>query len=73
MCPDPRPGRSIGVLSTGVVINVAITVAIAAAPAPPEPQAPTFRGNIDLVNIGVTVAGKKRQLVTDLRASDFAV
>jgi Ca-activated chloride channel homolog len=70
-CPDPRRGRSIGALSA-VVIAAAITVAIAAAPATLEPQA-TFRRNIDLVNIGVTVAGENRRLITDLRASDFAV
>ena len=32
-----------------------------------------FRGYIDLVNVGVTVADKKRQLITTLDASDFAV
>ena len=72
MCPDPRNGRSNGVLSA-TVIAVAITVAIAAAPATLEPQPPTFRRSVDLVNIGVTVAGDNRRLVTDLRASDFAV
>nr|UXE45407.1 hypothetical protein Hi04_10k_c4773_00022 [uncultured bacterium] len=70
-CPDPRRGRSIGVLSA-VVLAVAVTVAIAAAPATLEPQA-TFRRNVDLVNIGVTVAAENRRLITDLRASDFAV
>ena len=55
-CPNPRRRRTIGVLSA-VVIAVAITVAIAAAPATLEPQA-TYRRNIDLVNIGVTVAGE---------------
>jgi len=68
MCPNPRRGRSIGVLSA-----VVIAVAIAAAPATLQSQAPTFRRSIDLVNIGVTVAGDNRRLVTDLRASDFVV
>jgi VWFA-related protein len=58
---------------SGIVIALAVAVVIGAAPAPREPQAPTFRGNIDLVNIGVTVQGKKRRLVTDLSASNFAV
>ena len=32
-----------------------------------------FRGRVDLVNVGVTVADKKRQLITNLDASDFAI
>jgi Ca-activated chloride channel family protein len=68
MCPYPRRGQSIGILSV-----VAIAVAIAATPVPLASQAPTFRRNIDLVNISVTVAAENRRLVTDLRAGDFAV
>src|SRR5262245_60233013 len=36
-------------------------------------QAPTFRGRIDLVNLGVTVTDRKSGLVTDLQAADFQV
>ncbi len=36
-------------------------------------QATTFRSGIELVNIGVTVADKKGNLVTDLTAADFEV
>jgi Ca-activated chloride channel family protein len=57
------------------VIAIAATIAATAvaSPVPYEPQDATFRGRIDLVNIGVTVAGKKQQLVADLGANDFAV
>ena len=72
MRPDVRRRRSIrapGVLA--IVATIAVTVV--AAPSQLEPQAPIFRERIDLVNVGVTVAGKKHQLVTDLLAHDFAV
>jgi Ca-activated chloride channel family protein len=36
-------------------------------------QAPTFRGRIDLVNMGVVVADRKGAVVTDLTATDFRV
>src|SRR5262245_65903005 len=68
-----RGERSIRAVSAVLAIATAITFVVVAAPAPLAPQAPTFREHIDLVNIGVTVAGKKRQLVTDLSANDFAV
>jgi Ca-activated chloride channel family protein len=69
----PRGRRSIYAVSTFLAIAAAITVAVVAAPAKFAPQAPTFRQNIDLVNVGVTVAGKRQQLVTDLSTNDFAV
>lgn len=57
-----------------LAIAAATAVTIVAAPVPLEPQDPTFRDRVDLVNVGVTVAGKKNQtLVTDLAAGDFAV
>ena len=72
--PDSQRRRSVGALFSGVAIAAAITAAVAAAPPQSEGQgSTTFRGRVDLVNLGVTVAGKKRQLVTDLAASDFAV
>lgn len=58
------------------VLAIAATTAVTIVAAPPRlaPQDPTFRGRVDLVNVGVTVAGKKTHtLVTDLAASDFAV
>jgi Ca-activated chloride channel family protein len=36
-------------------------------------QAPVFRGGIDLVNLGVTVADRKGTLVPDLKAEDFEI
>jgi Ca-activated chloride channel family protein len=56
-----------------LAIAATIAVTVVAAPSQLEPQAPTFRARIDLVNVGVTVSGKKRQFVTDLGAHDFAV
>jgi Ca-activated chloride channel family protein len=57
-----------------LAIAVMITVASFAVPARLLSQEPTlFHGRVDLVNVGVTVADKKRQLVTNLDASDFAV
>lgn len=71
--PNPRRRRWIRVASAFLAIAVAITVAAVAASAQLAPRTPVFRGHIDLVNIGVTVASKKRQLVSDLSANDFAV
>ena len=48
-------------------------MAVVAESAQVEPRPPTFRGRIDLVNVGVTVTGKKHRLVTDLSAGDFTV
>ena len=73
MRTELRRRRSIRAVSAFLAIATAITVAAVAASAQLAPQTPVFRGHIDLVNIGVTVAGKKRELVTDLSANDFAV
>jgi Ca-activated chloride channel family protein len=70
---DPRGWRSSRALFTALAIAAAITVTVVAAPVQFERQDATFRGRIDLVNVGVTVSGKKRGLVTDLGAHDFAV
>jgi Ca-activated chloride channel family protein len=72
--PDPKHRRSICVVCACLAIAAAITVIAVAAPAQVAPQSPVFRGRVDLVNMGVTVAAKNRQrLITDLSASDFAV
>ena len=61
-------------LSTVLAITIAITVAVVVGAAQREPRNPTlFRGSVDLVNVGVTVAGKQQRLVTNLTANDFAV
>src|SRR5215831_4547345 len=76
MRQDSRRRRSIGAVSAFLAIAFAIAVAVVAAVAAQGQLAPTdpvFRGHIDLVNIGVTVASKKRQLITDLSANDFAI
>src|SRR5262245_10978306 len=67
-----RRRRSIRACSV-LAIAATIAVTIGAASSQLEPQDPTFRGRVDLVNVGVTVAGKSHQLVTDLDALDFAV
>jgi Ca-activated chloride channel family protein len=72
MQPGVRRRRSIRTLSA-LAIAAAIAMTFVAAPSQLEPQAPIFRQRIDLVNVAVTVAGKKHQLVTDLFAHDFAV
>ncbi len=48
-------------------------MAVVAVSAQIEPRPPTFHGRVDLVNVGVTVTGKKHLLVTDLSAGDFTV
>ena len=69
-----RRARSIGGWHGVLVFVVAITVAAFAAPARLLSQDSTpFRGRVDLVNVGVTVADKKHQLITDLNANDFVV
>jgi Ca-activated chloride channel homolog len=56
-------------------VATALPVALGAAmPAPSAaPQAPIFRAGVDLVNVGVTVTGRKGALVTSLNADDFEV
>jgi len=61
-------------ISTVLAITIAITVAVVVGAAQRELRDPTlFRGSVDLVNVGVTVAGKKQRLVTNLTVNDFAV
>jgi Ca-activated chloride channel homolog len=61
-------------LFTLFAMAAAIAAAVVASPAQRAIQDSTlFRGHVDLVNVGVTVAGKKQQLVTNLSAGDFAV
>ena len=61
-------------LFTVLAIAAAITGAVVVGAAQRELRDPTlFRGSVDLVNVGVTVAGKKQRLVTDLTVNDFAV
>jgi Ca-activated chloride channel homolog len=70
----PRRWRSSHTLSTVLVIAAAITAAVVVGAAQRDPRDPTlFRGSVDLVNVGVTVAAKKQRLVTDLTVNDFAV
>jgi Ca-activated chloride channel family protein len=66
-----RPSR---VLCSLLAIAAAITTTIVGAAAQLERQDTTlFRERTDLVSVGVTVAGKKHQFVTDLSVDDFAV
>ena len=72
MRPDCQRRRAIRAL---IVLAIAATIAVTvvASPSQFERQDPTFQGRVDLVNVGVTVAGKKQQVVTDLGIQDFAV
>ena len=77
-CPmhDAATGTNVHqhTLSTVLAIAVAIAVAVVVDGAQREPRDPTlFRGSVDLVNVGVTVAAKKQRLVTNLTVNDFAV
>jgi Ca-activated chloride channel family protein len=77
-CPmhDAATGTNVHqhTLSTALAIAAAITGAVVVGAAQRESRDPTlFRGSVDLVNVGVTVAGKKQRLVTDLTVKDFAV
>ena len=61
-------------LFTVLAIAAAIAGAVVVGAAQRERRDPTlFRGSVDLGNVGVTVAGKKQRLVTDLTVNDFAV
>jgi Ca-activated chloride channel family protein len=76
--PDARCATGTNVhqhtLSAVLAIAVTITVAVVVGAAQREPRDPTlFHGSVDLVNVGVTVAGKKQRLVTNLTVHDFAV
>lgn len=44
-----------------------------AAMALPAAQQPTFRGGIELVNVGVTVTDRRGNFITDLTADDFEI
>jgi len=72
MRPDCQRRRAI---RAPIVLAIAATIAVTVVASPPqvERQDPTFQGRVDLVNVGVTVAGKKQQVVTDLGIQDFAV
>jgi Ca-activated chloride channel homolog len=50
-----------------------ILLAIDAAASLGAQQVPVFRSSVDLVNVGVTVADKKGNLVTDLTRDDFEI
>jgi Ca-activated chloride channel homolog len=50
-----------------------ILLAIGAAASLGAQQVPVFRSSVDLVNVGVTVADKKGNLVTDLTRDDFEI
>ena len=66
--------HQIGALSNVLAIVVAITVTALGASAQLETRDQTlFRGRTDLVSVGVTVAAKRHQFITDLSAGDFAV
>jgi Ca-activated chloride channel family protein len=66
--PSTRSPR--GILAFAVVITIAAIV----VPAPIWSQQPTvFRGRVDFVSVGVTVADHRHRLITDLGAGDFAV
>ena len=71
MRPDCQRRRAIRALVLAIAATIAVTVV--ASPSQFERQDPTFQGRVDLVNVGVTVAGKKQQVVTDLGIQDFAV
>src|SRR5215472_13446151 len=57
-----------------LAVAVAITLATLALPVSLRSQQPAvFRGGVDFVSVGVTVADKRHRLITDLGASDFAI
>jgi Ca-activated chloride channel homolog len=50
-----------------------LSVALSAGGAPNGQQPPLFRTGIDLVNLGVTIADKRSNLITDLAQDDFEI
>ena len=60
-----------------VVVDALSTLFVVASVAAPtrsvSAQQAAFRGGVDLVNLGVTVADRKGDLVTDLTAEDFEI
>ena len=50
-----------------------VSFVFSAAGAPAGQQVPVFRTGIDLVNVGVTIADKKSNLVTDLTQDEFEI
>jgi Ca-activated chloride channel family protein len=54
-------------------ITASLVCATFAALSESSQQTPTFRGSVDIVNIGVTVTDRKGGLVNDLTADDFEI
>ena len=50
-----------------------VSFVFSAAGTPAGQQVPVFKTGIDLVNVGVTIADKKSNLVTDLTQDDFEI
>jgi VWFA-related protein len=50
-----------------------VSFVFSAAGTPADQQVPVFKTGIDLINIGVTIADKKSNLVTDLTQDDFEI
>lgn len=63
--------RTLSVVLT-IVVGVTLTVVAASAQLGTQDQT-LFRGRTDLVSVGVTVAAKRHQFITNLSANDFAV
>jgi Ca-activated chloride channel homolog len=53
--------------------RIALSLAMLSPELRPTEQVPVFRGGVDLVQMGVTVADRKTNLIADLTADDFEV
>jgi VWFA-related protein len=61
----------LGLVFLSVVSSVSFVFSAAGTPA--DQQVPVFKTGIDLINIAVTIADKKSNLVTDLTQDDFEI
>jgi Ca-activated chloride channel homolog len=58
---------------TGVVLTLVVTALVSSHGAPSSAQQPTFRAETDLVSLGVTVTGRRGDLLESLTADDFEI
>ncbi|GAC1616770.1 MAG: hypothetical protein PVS2B2_00600 [Candidatus Acidiferrum sp.] len=56
-----------------LALSLAVTMASPAMPQNPSPQGPTLKSQVNLVNLFVTVRDKKKNIVTDLKQTDFKI
>src|SRR5438067_179379 len=69
----PCAGVECSIVTRTIAKGIAAAASLAATLSAAAGQVPTFRGGVDLVNLGVTVLDKKGSFITDLKPDEFEV